>query len=149
MLTELRELQDQKNQNTDQELKSSDDGITHLKLLTGSFKTFLDNYDVYSNDNDKFQIQNNWLTKNSCVLPGNKIFELMFKGTKFSDCDVKTQQEKLWTLKEDFDSSLEEDFKNVLSDIATLKNDQGQKTHIEGWFDTLKKVMALYKNEDF
>ena len=90
VLTELTELQDQRHQNTDQELKSTDSSITRLKLLTGSFKTFLDDYDVFDKTGGALDIQNSWLTRNSCVLPGSKIFELMFRGTKFSDCDAKT-----------------------------------------------------------
>ena len=39
---------------------------------------------------EKFQVHNNFLSKSSCVLPGSKIFEIMFFGCKFSDLDVKS-----------------------------------------------------------
>jgi hypothetical protein len=58
-------------------------------MLADSFKTYLENYDLRSNS-DKFEIQNNFLSKSSCVLPGSKIFEIMFFGTKFTDLDTKT-----------------------------------------------------------
>ena len=86
------------------------------------------------------------MSKQSCVLPGDKIFEIMFFGTKFSDNDVKTQEEKTYTLKEDSEYIFE-NFTNCLADISTLNNNAGTKTQIEGFFDALKKVMRLYNNE--
>jgi len=143
---ELAELQDAKKQNEDKELKSTDEDIQHLKMLTSSFKQYLENYDLYSRTNDRFQIQNNFLSKSSCVLPGSKIFEIMFYGTKFSDIDFKSGEEKTFTLKENFLSDISSSFNDVLSDIVTLKNDQGAKTKLEEWYDVLKRVMRLYNN---
>lgn len=105
VLRELTELQDVKRQNEDKTMQSTDEDISHCKLLTGSFKQYLDNFDL-SGKEDRFNIQNNFLSKSSCVLPGSKIFEIMFFGTKFSDLDVKTQAEKTYTLKEHFYSDI-------------------------------------------
>ena len=113
--------------------------------MTGQFKKYLENYDL-SYQEHKFHIQNNFLAKNSCVLPGNKIFEIMFFGTKFSDMDIKTQEERTYTLHESFESEIKPRFDEVLTDIGTLNNNSGNKTNIETWFETLKKVMRLYKN---
>ena len=118
--------------------------------MTSSFKNYLEHYNLYDKSNsDKFEIQNNFLSKNSCVLPGSKIFEIMFYGTKFTDIDPKSGNEKLFTLKEDFESSIETSFMDVLADISTLKNDIGTRTSIELWFDIIKKVMRMYRNDDF
>jgi hypothetical protein len=38
---------------------------------------------------------------------------------------------------------------DVLADISTLTNDMGSRTSTEVWFDVIKKVMRMYKNEDF
>ena len=73
----------------------------------------------------------------------------MFFGTKFSDNDVKTQEEKTYTLKENFSSDIVPRFDDILADIATLKNNAGNKTQIENWYDTLKKVMRLYNSKQF
>ena len=127
VIKELTELQDVKSQNEEKTLASTDEDIQHLKLLTGSFKQYLENYDLQQND-DKFIIHNNFLSKSSCVLPGTKIFEIMFFGTKFSDIDTKTQEEKTFTLKENFQSDISDKFTNVLADISTLKNDSGPKS---------------------
>ena len=70
----------------------------------------------------------------------------MFFGAQFSDNDVKTQEEKTYTLKEDSEYIFE-NFTNCLADISTLNNNAGTKTQIEGFFDALKKVMRLYNNE--
>lgn len=83
------------------------------------------------------------------MLPGSKIFEIMFFGTKFSDNDVKTQEEKTYTLKENFSSDIVPRFDDILADIATLNNNAGNKTQIENWYDTLKKVMRLYNSKQF
>jgi hypothetical protein len=82
------------------------------------------------------------------VLPGSKIFEIMFYGTKFTDVDTKTQEETLFTLKEHFYSDIEQHFTEVLADISSLKNDMGTRTSIETWFDVIKKVMRMYNNDD-
>jgi hypothetical protein len=34
----------------------------------------------------------------------------------------------------------------VLADLAILRNSQGNKSHIEGWYDILKKVMRISRN---
>ena len=133
-------------------MQSKDSGIRQLKLMTTSFKQYLMNYNLWdksNQDGDKFEIQNNFLSKNSCVLSGSKIFEIMFFGTKFTDIDTKTQQETLFTLKEHWTSDIETSFTAVIADISTLKNDVGTRTSIEVWFDVLKKVMRMYKNDDF
>ena len=57
------------------------------------------------------------------MLPGQKIFDIMFYGAKFSSIDNKTQEEKTYTLKEHFHSDIAQKFVNVLEDIATLRND--------------------------
>lgn len=103
---------------------------------------------MYQSDDGKFEIHNNFLSKNSCVLPGSKIFEIMFYGTKFTDVDTKTQEETLFTLKEHFYSDIEQHFTEVLADISSLKNDMGTRTSIETWFDVIKKVMRMYNNDD-
>ena len=73
----------------------------------------------------------------------------MFYGTKFTDIDTKTQEEKLFTLKENFYEDIEKSFTEVLADISALKNDMGTRTSTEVWFDVIKKVMRMYKNDDF
>tara|TARA_B110000285_G_C14518776_1_gene335645 strand:+ start:58 stop:279 length:222 start_codon:yes stop_codon:yes gene_type:complete len=55
----------------------------------------------------------------------------------------------LFTLKEHWASDIETAFTEVIADISTLKNDVGTRTSIEVWFDVLKKVMRMYKNDDF
>lgn len=86
VIRELTELQDVKRQNEEKQLQSTDEDIQHLAQLTKSFKRYIENYDLMVND-DKYKIENNFLSKSSCVLPGHKIFEIMFFGTKFSDID--------------------------------------------------------------
>jgi hypothetical protein len=73
----------------------------------------------------------------------------MFYGCKFTDIDLKTQEEKLFTLKEHFYGDIETSFTEVLADISLLKNDVGARSSIEVWFDIIKKVMRMYKNDDF
>lgn len=71
----------------------------------------------------------------------------MFFGAQFTDNDIKTQEEKTYTLKEDSEYIFE-NFTSALADIATLNNNAGTKTQIEGFFDALKKVMRLYRHEE-
>ena len=73
----------------------------------------------------------------------------MFFGTKFSDNDITTQEEKTYTLKEYWESDIKVRFDEILGDIATLSNNNGNKSHVEGWYDVLKKVMRLYKSKEF
>lgn len=61
-------------------------------------------------------------------MPGYKIFEIMFLGTKFTENDIKTQEEKTYTLKEDFKSEISPKFEDIMTDIATLNNNSGNKT---------------------
>ena len=75
--------------NSDRELQAKDEGIRQLKLMTSSFKRYLENYDLFQG-NDNFTVQSPYLTNNRCVLPGSKLFEIMFYGTKFTDVDTKT-----------------------------------------------------------
>ena len=69
-LTELEELKTVKRQNEERELKSKDQDIDHVKLMTTNFHRYLLNYDIYSTS-EKFHIQNSFLSKKSCVLPGS------------------------------------------------------------------------------
>jgi len=71
----------------------------------------------------------------------------MFFGTKFSDIDSRTQEEKTYTLKEHFHSDISQKFTNVLADISQLRNGSDQRSQIESWFDTLRLVMRMYNGE--
>jgi len=52
-------------------------------------------------------------------------------------------------LKENFTEDISPRFDEILADIATLNNNAGNKTQIENWYDTLKKVMRLYSSKEF
>jgi len=52
-------------------------------------------------------------------------------------------------LKENFTEDISPRFDEILADIATLNNNAGNKTQIENWYDTLKKVMRLYNSKQF
>jgi hypothetical protein len=49
----------------------------------------MENFDMNQNSM-KINVNNNHIPKNSCVLPGKKIFELINYGTKFSNLDLET-----------------------------------------------------------
>jgi hypothetical protein len=49
----------------------------------------MENFDMNQNSM-KINVNNNYIPKNSCVLPGKKIFELINYGTKFSNLDLET-----------------------------------------------------------
>jgi Rad3-related DNA helicase len=102
VVNELNEIKDAKAQNEDKVLASTEEDIQHIKLMVSGFMQYLQNYDLMYNK-DKIDITNNFLSKKSCVLPGKKIFEIIFFGTKFSSLDVKTQEERTFTLKQDFE----------------------------------------------
>ena len=76
------------------------------------------------------------------MLPGSKIFEIMFSGTRFDDTD-KEGSPKEFAIDSNFEE-IRTKFENVMSDIAMLKNEIGSKSQIEQWFDVLKKVMRLH-----
>ena len=95
-----------------------------LKMLSGNFKTFIENYDLSHNNPDRLAINSNYLAKNNCVLPGRKISEIFFLGTKFTDLDVKTQEERTYTLLEDFDETIKPAFERVLEDIVLFGKSQ-------------------------
>jgi hypothetical protein len=58
-------------------------------LLTQNFKDYMENFDMHQNSL-KININSNHIPKNSCVLPGKKIFELIDYGTKFVDIDFES-----------------------------------------------------------
>ena len=50
MIQELTELQDVRSQNEDKVLQSTDEGINQVKRLTGTFKKYLENFDLRNPD---------------------------------------------------------------------------------------------------
>ena len=95
-----------------------------LKMLSGNFKAFIENYDLSHHNQDRLAINSNYLAKNNCVLPGWKIQEIFFLGTKFNDLDVQTQEERTYTMLEDFDETIKPAFERELNDIVALGKSQ-------------------------
>jgi hypothetical protein len=60
--------------------KSTNDSISTVMRFTKNFKNYLENFDL-RNNKDKIDVNSNYLSKNSIVLPGSKIFEIMDQGT--------------------------------------------------------------------
>ena len=87
------------------------------------------------------------LPKNSCVLPGWKIFEIMFLGTKFKGTNVVTNQEQTFTMKDDFYEVFEPLFENILADVVSMCNNNAKRTFVEQWYEVLKNVMKHYQND--
>lgn len=76
----------------------------------------------------KLEIKSTFLPKNSCILPGSKIFELINFGTKFTDLDLISQSEKIYSLIDNFDSDIKPVFEDALADIEQETQSDGMKT---------------------
>ena len=87
----------------------------------------MDNFDMNQNSM-KINVNNFHIPKNSCVLPGKSIFELINYGTKFSNLDLESQKEKIYSLIDNFDSDIEQIFKSVIADIAEETQSDGVKS---------------------
>ena len=75
----------------------------------------------------KININNNHIPKNSCILPGKNIFELIDYGTKFSNLDLESQNEKIYSLIDNFDY-IKSIFECVIADIAEETQNDGAKS---------------------
>ena len=84
---------------------------------------------------------NRYLQNKALVLPGDEIFNIIFKGTKGNDINsegeyIEQDLQQDWEMVSSY-------FDNALADIATISNDKA-KAQIETWFDVLKKVMRIW-----
>jgi hypothetical protein len=83
------------------------------------------------------------LPPRSLVLPGSQVFDVFFEGTRFDDTDVNGKYVKS-SLKEEW-PTVSKNFENILADVADIQSDN-QKTNIELWFETLKKVVKFWES---
>lgn len=128
------------------EFQAKEDDIDLLRSMALHFKKFMENLDI-QNQPDKIQIDSFHLNAQSCVLPGNKLFEVVFEGTDFTHFNFKLQQEERYSLLENF-FELSTKFDAVLSDIALLQQNEKSKCQIDTWYDCLKKVMRHHNTAE-
>ena len=116
--------------------------------MTINFKGFLEELDFDDYENQSVKINDNKYMGNSLTLPGAKIFDLMFKGTEFQSFDDDKDEVRKMNLK-DFVTDIQPIFETIMTDIATLTAGAQMKTNIETWFEILKRVVQLRKENPF
>lgn len=107
---------------------------------------YLEQYNIKQPDTKRLKIENNFLAKNSAILPGSEIFEIMMFGTKFVDLNIKTQEEITYSLNSHYESDISKNFSNVITEIANQRRDSSGRSYIEDWFDIIKKVVRLQRH---
>jgi len=71
----------------------------------------------------------------------------MIKGTTFTHLEMKSQQERTYSITENFMSEINPWFDRILADIAMLKQSSENKSQIDEWGSVLRKVIRLYDHE--
>lgn len=132
------------------QLKTKDFEIEKVREMTQAFKTYLEmiEFDEYPDERVRMS-DNKFIEKqNSLILPGDKIFELMFKGTSFKFYDRVDDEERMLSLK-NYASDFQPVFDSISEDIMALSSGVQGRSTISEWNDQLKFIMALHSRNPF
>lgn len=131
-------------------LKTKGFEIEKVRDMTAAFKTYLEEIDFDEWPDDRVSLANNKFkeTQNSLILPGSKIFELMFKGTQFKFYDQQDDEERILSLR-NYASDFQPVFDSISEDIMALSSGVGGKSRVAEWNDILKFIMALHSRNPF